>query len=326
MTSAAAAPPPCSITVAIPVYRDAARVIDLVNALQEQTLPDFASFEIVVVDDGSGDDTASLIEAAVGGLIRFQGLLSNRGRGGALNQAVAMATGDAVLFLDSDCLPGSRDLLAVHLAMMSDGVVASVGPLEGDGEGFWHRYQCEVSVGRARRFADGIGYSASSTNFMVSRWAFDRAGGFNERYENYGFEDRDLQLRLLALGPIRWNPGAVVRHMDALSLRSISRKMREAGELSSTTFAVDHPEAYRVLGYANADVRLRPWLRGPARAARWMIRPLASFGDWVVGCRGVPHAAKRLCVRAITGLSYLAGTAGAPRSLRGQAAPGGRKR
>src|SRR5690606_31713893 len=122
--------------------------------------------------------------------------------------------------------PGTRELLAHHLAMMSQGAAASVGPLAGNGHGFWHRYQCEVSAGRARRFSAGIGYSASSTNFMVLRSAFNRIGGFNERYENYGFEDRDLQLRLLALGPILWNANALVRHVDALSLRSISRKMR----------------------------------------------------------------------------------------------------
>ncbi|MGY0613171.1 glycosyltransferase family 2 protein [Luteimonas sp. A501] len=296
----------------IPVYRDAVRAINLISALRSQELPLDAECEVIVVDDGSGDDTPDKIEAASGGSARLLRLATNHGRGRALNRCVSEANGDAILFLDSDCLPSDARLLAQHLINLAPTAVASSGPIVGDGSGFWHRYQSEVAKTRERRHAAGIQYSATSTNLMVSRWAFEAIGGFNEAYASYGFEDRDLQLRLLALGPITWTPHAVVRHMDSLSLRAISRKMQEAGERSSTQFALDYPDAYRALGYAAADPRLRPWLRIPAAFARQAAAPLATLGDSIVDSKLVPYAVKRMCVRGATGLSYVAGASRAP--------------
>ena len=300
------------VSVLIPVYRDAARAVELLSALRLQQLPAGTGFETILVDDGSGDETSDVIAAALGESEKLLRLETNYGRGRALNRGVSEARGELILFLDSDCLPSDTTLLAQHLLSMVQSSVASSGPIVGSGDGFWHRYQGEVAKIRQERHAAGISFSATSTNMMVSRKAFEAAGGFNEAYASYGFEDRDLQIRLLGLGSIKWTPHAVVRHMDSLSLRAIRRKMQEAGEHSSTQFALDYPVAYRALGYARVDPRLRPWLRIPAAFSRHLTAPLATLGDSIIDSRIVPYAFKRAYVRVVTGLSYVAGASRAP--------------
>src|SRR5690554_5386490 len=133
------------ISVVVPVYRDAARAINLVSALRSQQLPLDADFEVVLVDDGSGDDTPDTIEAATDSSARLLRLTTNHGRGRALNRCVGEAKGELILFLDSDCLPADAGMLAQHLLNMTPTAVASSGPIVGSGSGFWHRYQGEVA-------------------------------------------------------------------------------------------------------------------------------------------------------------------------------------
>ncbi|WP_407354115.1 glycosyltransferase family 2 protein [Luteimonas sp. R10] len=302
------------VSVVIPMYQNATSAIALVNALRNQRGPQNVETEIIVIDDGSGDDSSDRVEAAVGALATMCKLSKNHGRAAARNHAAAKANGDVILFVDCDCLPAGGDLIVQHLRRWTDGVVASIGPVQGDGRGFWHRYQSDASERRARQHAAGIDYSGSSQNMMVARWAFNKCGGFDSLYRAYGFEDRDLQIRLSALGQIAWTYGGAVRHVDALSLRTVSKKMLEAGEHSSTRFAGAHPEAYRALGYASLDVRQRSWLRLPAMLADTFCDALARLGDAFLGSRLIPYGVKRTYVRAITGISYLAGTARALRS------------
>lgn len=302
------------LSIVIPVFREAKRAIDLVASLQALQPPPGAAVDVVVVDDGSMDGTADRIEAGIGEPARLVRLETNLGRGRAINRGVEICNGELILFLDADCLPGTKDLLSSHLGAFGEGVIASAGPITGNGAGFWHRYQQEVSIRRGRRHAAGMSYSATSTNFMVSRAAFEAVGGFNESYNNYGFEDRDLQLRLLERGHIAWTPSAVVRHMDTLTLKNISRKMRQAGEFSSSRFAADHPEAYRALGYSTIDPRTHPWLDWPARLA-WVAAPaLATLGDHFMDLDLLPYGVRRTYARGVTALSYLGGAFRASRS------------
>lgn len=304
---------PSQVSIVIPVFRNASDALTLLDRLCAQQLPKGIDLEIVVVDDGSGDDTADRIEHMASSQIQLLRLRRNRGRGAAINSGVEASSGQVILFLDCDCLPAADDLLMHHLESLQSTTVASAGPIVGRGAGFWHRYQTEVSSTRGLRHSAGMAYSASSTNFMVTREAFLGISGFNEAYNNYGFEDRDLQLRLLARGPIAWTPRAMVRHMDALSLQGICRKMQRAGEHSSTRFAIDHPAAYRALGYAAVDPRTCPWLRGPAMLASLAIRPLAWLGDRFLERGLVPYPIRRAYARGVAGLAYLSGASRAPR-------------
>jgi glycosyltransferase involved in cell wall biosynthesis len=303
---------PDIVSVVIPVYRDGTRALAAARAMAAQVLPAGMALEIVLVDDGSDDDTPALLarEAAPARVLRLE---RNTGRSAARNAGAQAVTGTVVVFMDCDCLPTRADFLSAHLSALDRDAVASSGAVTGGGDGFWDRYQHEASLRRERQHAAGAPYSGSSQNLAVRKAAFEQVGGFDTGYRQYGFEDRDLLLRLAGLGRIAWTPEAVVRHLDTLSLAEVSRKMVEAGEHSSPRFAARHPDAYRALGYARLDARARPFLRLVAIPLDAMIAPLSRLLDGMLSGPALPYVVKALLVRLVTGASYLSGTARRPR-------------
>ncbi len=86
-------------SVLIPAYNCAATILATLNSVLRQTsAPD----EILVMNDGSTDDTASILESYKERVTVYSQL--NRGIASARNELVARATGDLIAFLDSDDL------------------------------------------------------------------------------------------------------------------------------------------------------------------------------------------------------------------------------
>jgi glycerol-3-phosphate dehydrogenase len=141
-------------------------------------------------------------------------------------------------------LPNSRTVSRAETMRLFPGIRS--GGLTGGA--IWHDYQARASARRAAQRLRGIWYSCSTQNMLVRRDAFEQVGGFDETYRTYGFEDRDLLLRLGALGSVEWAGDAVVEHHDALTLPGVTRKMRKAGGPAAVIFSNPHPEAYRQLG------------------------------------------------------------------------------
>src|SRR5262245_7855555 len=96
------------VSVVIPVYNGASTLAACLTALESQSLPR-PRFEIIVVDDGSTDETASIAAAFPVRLVRR----TNGGAPAARNSGLREATGAWVAFTDADCIP-SRGWLA-HL-------------------------------------------------------------------------------------------------------------------------------------------------------------------------------------------------------------------
>lgn len=100
-------------TVVVPAYCSAASIGATVDALRSG-LSDIAAgggLEVVVVDDGSPDETAAAAEAA--GADRVVRLATNRGKGSAVRAGIAVARGRAVAFTDDDLSYGAADLRRV---------------------------------------------------------------------------------------------------------------------------------------------------------------------------------------------------------------------
>ena len=297
-----------SISVVIPVFRDGARAVAAARQTRAQRLPTDVALEIILVDDGSDDDTAARLAGLSASEARVLRLATNQGRSAARNAGAETANGDILVFMDSDCLPMGEGFLSAHLDALASGAVGSTGAVIGDGGGFWDRYQREASQRRERQHRGGMRYAGSSQNLAVRREVFGAVGGFDTGYRRYGFEDRDLLLRLAYAGKVTWTAEAVVRHLDRIDLAQVSSKMAEAGALSSARFANAHPEAYRALGFARLDARTRRWLRTPGRVLDGTLPPIARGVDLLLQRAWIPYAAKAAAVRLVTGLSYLAGT------------------
>jgi glycosyltransferase involved in cell wall biosynthesis len=297
-----------TVSVVIPVFKDADRAIQLVRALQVQRTPSLTRIDIIVVDDGSGDGTADEIARHIGDEVLVLRLPINSGRAIARNTGAAAAGGDFILFMDCDCLPGDGTLIAEHLRSWTSGTVSSIGPVIGKGAGFWNHYQQAASNRRSRQHAAGIYYSGSSQNMMVDRAAFEACGAFDKSYKSYGFEDRDLLIRIATAGPIVWSSKARVWHMDALTLPLVCRKMAEAGGTASWLFSQRHPLAYRALGYEHLDARRHRWLSPFGRLIDRLILPVANRSNWLIESNYLPYLLKSYLVKILVAASYVAGT------------------
>jgi dolichyl-phosphate beta-glucosyltransferase len=98
-----------TVSLIVPAYNEERRLPRLLETLRSTARADFEAAglelaEILIVDDGSTDGTAALIEAEAAGdpSIRAIALPRNRGKGGAVAEGVAAATGTLSLIVDVD--------------------------------------------------------------------------------------------------------------------------------------------------------------------------------------------------------------------------------
>lgn len=89
------------LSVIVPAYNEENTILEVLRRVNAQTV-DGVEFEVVVVDDGSSDDTGALLEANPNAYSRLVRLPSNQGKGAAVKAGLAVASGDFVLFQDAD--------------------------------------------------------------------------------------------------------------------------------------------------------------------------------------------------------------------------------
>ncbi len=110
-----------SVSIVIPVYNEAANLRDLVDRVGAALAPSGASFELILVDDGSSDGSAALLEemAAARQWLKPLQLIRNYGQSVALQAGFDHARGDFIVTLDGD-LQNEPDDIPRLLALMRD--------------------------------------------------------------------------------------------------------------------------------------------------------------------------------------------------------------
>ena len=179
--------PRATVSVVIPSYNYGRFVTEAVESALRQTWP---PLEVIVVDDGSTDDTRSRL-APFHDRVRYVHQ-ENRGLSAARNTGIRHAVGEWVALLDADDLWHPRK---TELQLGADGIDASVGMV---GSPLYPEMPLELPdhpparpVG-VRDVLYGVPFTGSST--LVRRSAFDLVGGFDEALTSV--EDRDMWLRL----------------------------------------------------------------------------------------------------------------------------------
>lgn len=219
--------PTARVSVLIPAFNAAAFVRRAVDSVLAQSHP---AHEILVIDDGSTDDTAEVL-SAYGDAIRVI-RQPNGGLSNARNRGLREATGEFVAFLDADdrWLP---DKLARQVEVMrSDpaiGFCSTVTLVETpDGQPL-DRWGCPEIDGTLLRtlFLRNGAVPGSGSGVLARRALFEQVGTFDESLRS--LEDIDMWMRLAAVTGYRCLPEPltlIVKHPDSMS-RQLER-MRTA--------------------------------------------------------------------------------------------------
>src|SRR6187455_2323290 len=118
------------VSLVIPAFNEAARIRETLRSISEYLKDKPFGSETLVVDDGSTDETAALIESLNYPGLRLIRNNGNRGKGYSVRNGVLAASGDFVLFSDADLSTPIEELdrlLAAALKENADVVVGSRG-------------------------------------------------------------------------------------------------------------------------------------------------------------------------------------------------------
>jgi glycosyltransferase involved in cell wall biosynthesis len=208
------------ISVVIPAFQASANIERCLAALARQTLPR-EQYEIIVVDDGSSDDTASRASRCGARVLR---LVRNQGAARARNAGVAAARGEIVVFTDSDCEPTSGFLAALTTPLRDSRVAASKGVYLSNQRALVARFVQLEYESRYRHTAAQPSVDFIDTYAACYRRAdLLRSGGFDPRFR--GCEDQELSFRLANAGLyMRFAPDARTYHRHADTLGAYVRK------------------------------------------------------------------------------------------------------
>lgn len=287
------------VAVVIPARDAAATLPAALRAVAAQQLD--GEVELVVVDDGSADDTAAIAQAAGARVLRTGGAA---GPGAARALGVAATTAPVLAFTDADCAP-APGWLAAGLARVRVGANLVQGPVVPDPA---------AQAGPFDRTLTLAGPSPlfEAANLLVTREAYERAGGFpggvagaRTIEKSFGEDTRFGWSAVRSGARTAFAPDAVVHHAvfprgaggfvaERRRLRLFPALVREVPELRGRllvgrVFLSRRSAAFdlALAGAAVAAARRRPaplllalpWLTlvgPPWPPARWRVRRLAA--------------------------------------------------
>lgn len=190
------------ISVIIPVHNNAQELPEAIESALSQTLK---PFEIVVVDDGSTDESARVAKG-FGGPVRVIGQ-ENKGPSAARNRAAKEARGDWLALLDADdlWLPQKLEAQAERLArdegaamVHSNGWVIEGHEVPPDLEAASSYFKKKIPPAGKQALSVFLLTPILTSSVMIGREVFKKAGGFDESM--WIHEDADLFIRIMAGG------------------------------------------------------------------------------------------------------------------------------
>ncbi len=219
-----------TVSVLLPVFNGERYLRAAIDSVLSQT---FADFELLVLDDGSTDDTLAIVRAYQQRDARVQvRTRENRGLVATLNELLAWASGEFVARMDADdlCLPDRLARQVTHLQAHSR--VVCVG---GDHELIDERGRRLTTVRTLTSDAE-IQHQAlrghcaiCHPTAMARRVPMQQLGGYRAQF--YPAEDLDLWLRMGEVGELANLRGTVLRyrlHTESISGAAAQGRQRDA--------------------------------------------------------------------------------------------------
>ena len=209
-------------SIVIPVYGQFARTLACLRALAAH--PPASRAEVIVVDDGSSDETPDALPHVDG--LRYHKRAENGGFIAACNDGAALARGEYVVFLNNDTIPqpgwldallqtfddhANVGLVGAQLLYPDGRLQEAGGVVFSDGSGWNYgrraaREDCSYAYVRDCDYASGAAIA-------LPRALFAELGGFAHAYAPAYYEDTDLAFAVRARGlRVVYQPDSVVVH------------------------------------------------------------------------------------------------------------------
>ncbi|MEN8165133.1 MAG: glycosyltransferase [Acidobacteriota bacterium] len=274
-----------ALTVVIPTRNRRSTLALTLDALERQEIPS-GSFEVVVVDDGSPDDTSVWLARQTFGAFEFKTLKTEGiGPAGARNLGISQAQAQRVLLLGDDTIP-LPSTLAEHLALAGDDEIGVQGRIDWDpmleitpvmeflapeGPQFWFK---GLTDGSPVPFTGVYGSNLSAP----TRWFLEEP--FDETYRSACFEDTEQAWRWSRRGwHVVFGDRAVCRHRHHYdTLEPFLQRQRAAGAATRRLVTGNPVLAWSLI--------LRPLLVGAALAAKTAVGRTSSAESMNLQCRG----------------------------------------
>ncbi len=219
------------LSLIVPLYNRPDEIRELLESLVVQR---DAFHEIIIVEDGSENDSKDLVEAFGDRLPVKYFFKANSGPGLSRNYGAERASGDVMIFLDSDCVLPKGYGAAVHEELKQNFVDAWGGPDRANED--FSILQKAINYAMTSFFTTGgirgrnkslDTFHPRSFNMGISREVFSRTRGFGKM--RFG-EDIDMSLRILAAGfQTRLFPQAYVYHKRRTKFRQFFKQVFNSG-------------------------------------------------------------------------------------------------
>lgn len=252
------------IAIIIPTYNGARCIANVLESLTAQTL---SADEVVVVVDGSTDNTVELAEKFKQRLPLKIVVTPNGGRSVARNTGVKNSTCELLVFLDDDmrafpnCLKDHHDHhLQYKNSLLTGAISEDIELVKTDIQLyrktlFWRR---GYSSPKGKPFVpmDAGTFYLAAANFSISREVFELLGGFDEQLKDA--EDYDLGMRAMLKGYEVYGSSSQARafHDDPLTCISYIHRQRQYRESKRILLALK-PQLYE--GFIVEKKYNMPW-------------------------------------------------------------------
>lgn len=206
-----------TISVLIPLYNKEREIGDAIRSVLAQTLP---PDEIIVVDDGSTDRSAEVVQALASPLVRLV-RQANAGVAAARNRAAAEARGEYLALLDADdgWEPGFLEEIAALIREFPGCGLYATAFRVVSRDGLFPAPGLERRGVVENFFRDSAHrYIAIPSACCIPRRVFDAAGGFPEGMKIA--EDLHLWIRIARRYPVCFSPRPLVRYSKVADNRS----------------------------------------------------------------------------------------------------------
>jgi glycosyltransferase involved in cell wall biosynthesis len=220
-----------TVSVIIPTFNGAHRIHQLMLALTKQSCQ---PHEVVVVIDGSKDDTETVLHHFSRQLPLIVKSIANAGRSIARNTGVKASSGDLLVFYDDDMEPNDNSVEAhVEFHKKNQGIVTgNLGEIFSSDKPDIQNYKAWLSKIWTKKYADGLNLLNHSDLFFTTancsfkRSDFNTLGGFNELLTDA--EDYELALRALQAGlPVYFDKSNYAIHHDLITCQSYIKRQGE---------------------------------------------------------------------------------------------------